>query len=504
MGNCAYKKQAFILKTLFLGVLVYLSIHNASVANECVQTITNPAPAGEVLNYGAARANCKAGPRVHRGVDIMLEMCLPVQPQQGCTVMMNGNTPLFKTGGYGLYARFNCGPRVEVRYAHLNSWSNGMAINGRSGAARSTPPHIHYEVVIDGVKVDPKCVWGSHPNPSDCGIANGGRISGIQPADMCDGSVLEALKANARGRYTNRLNCMTSSKTIVDGVSPSSITPTGHEVDLPECEEYTGPNDGHHEHDDIEGEDLEDNPLPVIQPPIMEVPDPVGLPDPIPGTPGDDPNLAPPPEEPNDDLEVSGCAADTWTAMVNQAVMQTRREDLVNKRLIVKPDSVLDYSCFNRQILEVAVNAGPIFSETTRWDNVTVDIIGKSVDISLRTKQEDNDPFFSEKDYNFEREYEQSNGTTITLESFSPISLDMAIDSLVGKASAGYFSTNFNQGYVSDTVPPPAAYPATCNVMSAVWAAAKCKNFEDSSIFYTFEDLVGTDPREFPLSMPCL
>jgi hypothetical protein len=505
MGKSCFNKSAFlfaVILSLFFPIFV-----NSAKAGECVQTIRNPAPAGEVLNYGASRPNCNRNPdgsggdpRVHRGVDIMLEMCLPVQPQAGCTVMMNGNSPIAKTGGYGLYARFNCGPRVEVRYAHLNTWSGGMAINGRSGAARSTPPHIHYEVLVDSVKVDPKCVWGTHPTPSDCGIANGGKITGTQPADMCDSSVLEALKANAYGRYTDRLGCMKSGMAHKEGVDPRSISPGPYEVDLPECEDYEGSHDGHHEHDDVT-DDLEDNPIPVYDPPgpTPEVV-PTPLPPDVPGEPEGDPDLVLTPEESPEKL--SGCAADTWTAMVNQAVMQTRREDILNKRFIVKPDSVLDYSCYSEKVKSVAKNAGPIFSETTRWDNLNVDVIGGNVTIKLK-EVNDEEPWEAENELSLETDYKQSSGSTINYTVFDSTSLDMALDRVVGYTAVEYFPGNFTQGYLSDTAPVSGASPENCNVMSAVWQAAKCKNFDGSDVFYTFDDLTSTEPRQFPVSIPC-
>ena len=502
MGKIYLKRTARNIFKNTLIVLLVLFLYPSSAfaipddGNKgCVQTITNPAPPGTIHAYGAARAPKSDGTaRVHRGLDLMLEMCLPVDNQPDCTIMMNGNSPIRRTGGYGLYARYNCGPRVEVRYAHLNGWSAGRPVNGESGAARGTGAHIHYEILIDSVRVDPQCVWGVHPNPSVCpeGL-------GHSPADMCDNAVLNKLKQNGLNRYTDKPGGLTSSMNVEPGVPPSSVGPGPFEKDREDCQE-TPPGERksiEHEHDvdDLEGPDI-----PVIQPVIdPDPPEPLPPIPPVPGTPGGDPLLVPSPSDP--DLvpdKVSGCAADTWTAMVNQAVMETRREDLFNKRYIVKPDSVLDYSCFSESVKTVGTDSGPIFSETNKWDNITVDLIGEEVIIKLQTKEEDNDPLFSEKDYNLERDYTQSDGTAITYNLLSTDSLDIAIDSIVGKMAKTYLENNFTHGFLADTTPVSGAVIANCNVMDAVWKAAKCKNFDGTDMFSTFEDLATKDPREFP------
>ncbi len=167
---------------------------------------------------------------------------------------------------------------------------------------------------------------------------------------------------------------------------------------------------------------------------------------------------------------LSGCAADTWTAMVNQAVLQTRREDLINKRFIVKPDSVLQYSCFGGQIKNAAENLGPIFSETDNWANVTVELYGDTTTIAL-------DPGRN--------------------------ALDLALFSVVESAAHFYINNQFNHPFVSGTVPVATNGQSLCVTMSEIWKASKCRHFDGTDVFYTFEELVRNDPREFPPNMMC-
>lgn len=479
-----------LLKTLKLAILlgiilIMFGVESESNAQSCVPTIMNPASAvaTSVGVYGTARAG---GSRSHRGVDIMAPMCSPAQNQPGCTVVPNGGSPLFRTGGYGLYVRYNCGPRVEVRYTHLNGWASGMPVIGRSGNARSTPAHIHYEVIVSpngsasgGYKVDPQCVWGAHPNPSDCCIGLGGGNScglGIGPADMCDDSVLDKLRTNAANRgYGSGL---TTGMSITPGISPNSFPPTSPEVDLPGCPETGGqpPQPVEHEHDGgepLEGPELEvegaDHPLPSPG----DVPPPEPPPEDTPSTPGEEADLVITPEDPVGPPR--GCSTAVWTAMVNRSVIEARREDVVNKRFIIKPDTVLDYTCFEHNVSKVGEEAGPIFSETEKWANLEVDLIGKTVTVKRRL------------------------GTK---------SLDNALMAVVEAALTNYKNGQFNNDFLADSTPVSgSAGSAYCDVMANVWKAAKCRNFGD---FYTFQDLgagknltSSADPREFPNNMKC-
>lgn len=492
--NCL--KKLFCLNLLLICGFVLL-IPDRAIAQNC--TITNPATAIQtsVGEYGAQR---DGGARSHRGVDIMIPMCTPVPNQtiggQPCTIMMNGTSPVWKTGGYGLYARYNCGPRVEVRYAHLNGWTAGLPSNGRSGAAKQTPPHVHYEVIVyprgatrGGIKVDPQCVWGAHPNRSRCCEGLGPNCGlGVSAANMCNDSVLDGLVRNANNRGFGRGK--TTGMSLIAGVPPQNVGPGPFEKDEPQCsdtppddpntperEDQQAQKDVEHEHDDIT--DLEaGGQLPVLQPPpfdptnpndppIDQAPD---APAPTPGTPGGNPDLVPTVPT-SDDSEVSGCAMDTWSAMVNQAAIESRREDIVNKRFIVKSDSVLRFGCFEQHIKTAADSLGTTFSETQKWRVRPVDLIGKEVEVRREL------------------------GTQ---------SLDNALASVVETTTQSYYNRQFNHAPLSGSTPVSGTSGGTnCDLMNRVWQAAKCKNFDDVNVFYSFDDLRTTDPREFPPNMRC-
>ena len=192
--------------------------------------------------------------------------------------------------------------------------------------------------------------------------------------------------------------------------------------------------------------------------------------------------------------ELTGCATDTWTAMVNHAVNQTRRENAFNKRYIVKPDSILTYICFNQDIQAVAEQMDPVFSGSDVWADRDVDVLsvagnyldGEPVNIQIYEESQD-----AEAGYRFEY--------------LTPETLEESLVLVVDAAWVNYRLGQFNHGILSGTVGDIGRNTDMCANMSQIWQAAKCKNFDAPGIWWTFEDMaIGLEPRVFPPEMPCL
>ncbi|MCB1530489.1 MAG: hypothetical protein H6853_05955 [Rhodospirillales bacterium] len=178
-----------------------------------------------------------------------------------------------------------------------------------------------------------------------------------------------------------------------------------------------------------------------------------------------------------EDDDLTGCASDTWIAMYNQATLQARRETVMNQTFITKPDSVLQYSCFEKALQYTEKYAGPVFSETDHWRGLPVIIDGKSV-------------------------FNPKKKTVYTKTALGSTSLDMAITSAVRSAMKPYLNANFNHTMLGGTTEIPGKVD-DCKLMNTVWKAAQCNNFEDSKVFYKFEELIGYDPRQYPPDIPC-
>jgi len=95
---------------------------------------------------------------LHTGFDMREETGAPVRATGGGKVVSAG-----WSGGYGNMVEIDHGNYLSTRYGHLSSISvtEGQTVApgaflGRVGSTgRSTGPHLHYEVRVDGEPVDP-------------------------------------------------------------------------------------------------------------------------------------------------------------------------------------------------------------------------------------------------------------------------------------------------------------------------------------------------------------
>lgn len=167
------------------------------------------------------------------------------------------------------------------------------------------------------------------------------------------------------------------------------------------------------------------------------------------------------------------CDPQYMDALEARAWLEAQREISQNQNLIVKPDSVLEYTCFDRFLWEIADDAVNQFSETTRW------------------------------------------GTIPGLESTTQ---DSALGRLILEGLTSYIQENFPHTFLGGrstedsimTTNPqaPSGYTYTCNRMRVVWEAAKCLNFFDRTTgtsatqnhdgFYDFRWYNTNDPRQLP------
>ena len=165
-------------------------------------------------------------------------------------------------------------------------------------------------------------------------------------------------------------------------------------------------------------------------------------------------------DSPCDPLYYESLAARAW--------LEAQREITQNQNLILKPDSVFQYTCFDRLVWELADHADEMFSETSRYGG----------------------PLGSN-------------------------SMDGALQRLVGQSLISYLDGSFNAssnllaGHAAatgiwHTARPITTYgPYSCDIMGRVWQAAKCINFisnSDEDGFFTFQEYATTsnDKRYLP------
>jgi murein DD-endopeptidase MepM/ murein hydrolase activator NlpD len=95
----------------------------------------------------------------HKGLDISGPIGTPVYAPANGTVTFSGTD-----GGYGICIVLNHGNGITTRYAHMHRTSvkvgqtvtRGELIGLMGNTGRSTGPHLHYEVRLNGVFVNPE------------------------------------------------------------------------------------------------------------------------------------------------------------------------------------------------------------------------------------------------------------------------------------------------------------------------------------------------------------
>lgn len=109
-------------------------------------------------SFGMRSHPVRGGRRMHKGIDLAAPTGTPVY------AAADGLVSLARSGrGYGLYIKIDHGADLETRYAHLSRLAvsagerveKGEVIGYVGSTGWSTGPHLHYEVRVDGVAVDP-------------------------------------------------------------------------------------------------------------------------------------------------------------------------------------------------------------------------------------------------------------------------------------------------------------------------------------------------------------
>ncbi len=150
----------------------------------------------------------------------------------------------------------------------------------------------------------------------------------------------------------------------------------------------------------------------------------------------------------------SPCDPNYYDSMEARAWLEAQREISQNQNLIFKPDSVLEYSCFDQFIGILASTAPNMFSQSSRWGS-------------------------------------------------PPGNISSSLNNVVGSAYSSYKAGNFAHGYLGgrkgDFAPAGQTSPYTCNIMNQVWESAKCMNFfdqPDQDGFFTFAEYADPARRD--------
>lgn len=109
-------------------------------------------------SFGGRSSPFGGGGQFHKGLDISNRMGTPIlAPAQGAVILAA------RDGAYGNSVEINHGGGIVTKYGHMQRWAvqpgqwvkRGEIIGYIGMSGRTTGPHLHYEVRLNGVPVNP-------------------------------------------------------------------------------------------------------------------------------------------------------------------------------------------------------------------------------------------------------------------------------------------------------------------------------------------------------------
>jgi hypothetical protein len=201
----------------------------------------------------------------------------------------------------------------------------------------------------------------------------------------------------------------------------------------------------------------------------------------------------------------AACDTDFETVLEARATLEAMREVEIAQTLILKPDSVLEMSCFDDRLNELAAHADAMFSDNT----FSADLF--NIPAATYTPSGTYASYLPTIDT-----------TAVTTPHWGPASgyvvqtgpnppwfppgmlfnsgLNTALGNLVYATMYQYLLSSFSHVYAGGTFGSVPTTPGVCNPMDLVWHFVKCTDF-NAGLFRTHAELAAFDPRLFPF--PC-
>ena len=111
-------------------------------------------------SYGMRKHPISGYNKMHKGVDFAAPTGTPIFAAGNGVVEYAG-----RNGGYGKYIRIRHDSTYKTAYAHLNAYKKGINNGARvkqgdiigyvGSTGKSTGPHLHYEIIVNGKQINP-------------------------------------------------------------------------------------------------------------------------------------------------------------------------------------------------------------------------------------------------------------------------------------------------------------------------------------------------------------
>jgi len=193
------------------------------------------------------------------------------------------------------------------------------------------------------------------------------------------------------------------------------------------------------------------------------------------------------------------CDGDFYEVMRAQSWMEAKREMEIAQTLILKPDSVLEYSCFNNQLKALGDVSKDMFGNATGSTKLF------QQPPQTYTPGDDASGDFPQFLPAVDEDSVTAPHTGQNTVQFGPqppggignARLGNVMGILTVDSEFSYNVDNFGHPYLGGFFPGSPS-STVCDPMQIVWDFAKCQNFQ-SVRFLTFSELASADPRVVPL-----
>jgi hypothetical protein len=199
------------------------------------------------------------------------------------------------------------------------------------------------------------------------------------------------------------------------------------------------------------------------------------------------------------------CDADFMNQIYGKAFLEASREHIMGQAVIRKPDSILEYVCFDQLLDRVGDEGGKNFSETDVWRGPfkgertkanRIDIDGYIGPHKVQSSECANPVKGGSP-------YQQTEGCSdVRLNVYMNRGrLNLDLGRLVATSMEKYLENNFDHTFLGGEMSEDYAacdINYVCNFMNIVYLAAKCRDMNVDDPFMKFEELVGLDPRYLP------
>lgn len=194
------------------------------------------------------------------------------------------------------------------------------------------------------------------------------------------------------------------------------------------------------------------------------------------------------------------CDGDFMNQIISRAYLEASRDVIMSEQIIRKPDSVLEYTCFEDLVNTTAIYGDRIFSGIQDGD--TGDFVNRNT--ALLTESDDG-----------EIDYSDYSCSTAPCVEYSVVFPDTQMDNILANvvltplnayinhtaaANDGNFDHTYRGGSSAlDSNVTNLDDPYNCTDMQSVWDEALCIDFGEEDQFRSFQQLAEADPRNLPV-----